>query len=483
MNKPLRRVAMAMMAMVLLLMGNVTYVQVIQAGELRDHPQNRRTIYDEYSHQRGQIIAGGQSVANSVETPDELKYLRTYPKGPAYAPVTGFYSASHGSNGIERAKDKILNGSDDSMALGRLSDMITGRDPAGGDVELTIDSAMQETAYQQLTSKGYQGSVVALNPKSGEILSMANAPSYDPNPLASHNRNVAAKHWKAQENAEGSPMSNRSVSEIYPPGSTFKLITTAAALDSGYQPNSPVTRDSSITLPNTNTQLPNYGGNTCKGGTLTEALAHSCNTAFAEVAGKVGADKLRETAGKFGFGKDLQIPMEVAKSDLGPMSDPASLYQSGIGQRDVRVTPMQNAMMAAAIANDGKLMKPQLVKSTRAPDMEVMDQLQPEQMSQAVSANAARQIKDMMLQSEKYTKGSGKISGVDIASKTGTAQHGDEGDKPHGWYVAFAPAEDPQIAVAVIVENGGDEGAEATGGSIAAPIGREVIRAGLQGGG
>jgi len=483
MNKPLRRVALAMMAMVLLLMGNVTYVQVIQAGELRDQPDNLRTLYDEYSHQRGQIIAGGQSLANSVETKDDLKYLRTYPKGPVYAPVTGFYSSSYGSNGIERAEDSILNGSDDSMAFGRLSDMITGRTPSGGDVELTINPAMQEIAYQQLTSKGYQGSVVALNPKTGEILSMVNSPSYDPNPLASHDRNVAAEHWKAQEEATGSPMSNRAVSEIYPPGSTFKLITTAAALDSGYTPDSQVQTASSIMLPNSTTPLPNYGNKECKGGTLTEALAHSCNTAFAEIAGRVGADKLRETAAKFGFGQNLQMPMTAAKSDLGPMSDPASLYQSGIGQRDVRVTPLQNAMMAAAIANQGKLMKPQLVKSTRAPDMEVIDELHPEQLSQATSAGAARQIKDMMLKSEQYTKGSGKISGVDIASKTGTAQHGDAADKPHGWYVAFAPAEDPKIAVAVIVENGGDEGAEATGGSIAAPIGREVIRAGLQGGG
>lgn len=483
MNKPLRRVALAMMAMMLLLMANVTYVQVIQADDLRHGPGNGRTQRAEYAKQRGQIIAGGQSLANSVETGDELKFQRTYPNGPLYAPVTGFDSPTYGSNGIERAMDSILNGSDDSLAFNRLSDMITGRAPAGGDVELTIDPAMQKVAYDELTSKGFQGSVVALNPKTGEILSMVNSPSYDPSPLASHDNNVAAEHWQAMENADGSPMSNRSVSEIYPPGSTFKLITTAAALDDGYQPNSTVTDAASITLPGTSTKLPNYGGNTCKGNTLTEALAHSCNTAFAEIAGKVGADKLRETAAKFGFSNDLQIPMTVAKSDLGPMSDDASLYQSGIGQRDVRVTPMQNAMMAAAIANGGKLMKPQLVKSTRAPDMEVIDELKPEQMSQAVSSTVADQIRAMMLKSEQYTKGSGKISGIDIASKTGTAQHGDAADKPHGWYVAFAPAEDPKIAVAVIVENGGDEGAEATGGSLAAPIGREVIRAGLQGGG
>lgn len=483
MNKPLRRVALAMMAMVLLLMGNTTYVQVIQADSLREDTRNKRTMFEEYSKPRGQIIAGGESLANSVPNEGELKYKREYPKGPAFAPVTGFDSPWYGSNGIERAHDDILNGSADSMKFGQLSDMVTGKDPKGGSVELTVNPAMQQVAYDQLTSKGYQGSVVALNPSSGEILAMANAPSYDPNKLAVPDSDKVAANWKALENDKTDPMSNRSVSESYPPGSVFKLITTAAAMESGYNPNSQVESAASIMLPNSNTPLPNYGGKACSGSTLTAALAHSCNTAFAKIAGEVGAEKMRETSAKFGIGQDLRIPMTTAKSDLGPMSNDAAVYQSGIGQRDVRVTPMQNAMMASVIANNGKLMKPELVKNTQGPDKSIIDEFTPEQMSQAMSPDAAKSVREMMIASEQNTKGSGKISGIKIASKTGTAQHGDAEDKPHGWYVAFAPAENPQIAVAVLVENGGDEGAEATGGSIAAPIGREVIRAGLQGGG
>ncbi|QIZ35296.1 penicillin-binding protein 2 [Saccharopolyspora sp. ASAGF58] len=484
MNKPLRRVALAMMVMVVLLMGNATYVQVIQADELRDHPLNRRTMYEENSRERGQIIAGGQSLASSMPIEhDRYAFQRTYPNGPLYAPVTGFYSFFYGSNGVERAEDKILNGTDDSLAFGQLSDMITGNKPRGGSVELTIKPAIQQVAYEQLTKQGFHGSVVALDPKTGKVLAMVNAPSYDPNVLATTNNNDAAAEWKKLNDNSDAPMSNRAVSEIYPPGSTFKLITTAAALQNGYNPNSQVEAAASITLPGTNTQLPNYGSKTCAGNTLTQALAHSCNTAFAKIAGEVGPEKMRETAAAFGFGQDLAIPMNVAKSDLGPMADTPSLYQSGIGQRDVRVTPLQNAMMAAAIANDGKLMKPQLVEATRSPDMAELSSFQSEEMNQAVSPGVARMIRDMMIQSEKNTKGGGKISGIEIASKTGTAQHGDVKDQPHGWYVAFAPAENPTIAVAVIVENGGDEGTEATGGSIAAPIGREVIRAGLQGGG
>ncbi|MER7010483.1 penicillin-binding protein 2 [Saccharopolyspora sp. NPDC000359] len=485
MNKPLRRVALAMMAMVVLLMGNATYVQVIQADELNEDGRNVRTRYERYARERGQIIAEGQSLASSQRTEDQLfKYQRSYSNGPVYAPVTGFYSFHYGSNGVERAEDSILDGTDDSLAFRRLSDLVTGNSPRGGSVELTVRPAMQQVAYEQLTKQGYQGSVVALDPKTGEILAMVNAPSYDPNLLASTDNNEVAERWNELNEADGNPMANRSVSEIYPPGSTFKLITTAAALQNGYKPNSKVETAARIPLPGTaSATLPNYGSTTCKGDTLTEAVAYSCNTAFAKIAGELGPDKLRETAAAFGFGDELKIPMSVAKSDLGAMSDQAALYQSGIGQRDVRVTPMQNAMMAAAIANDGKLMKPQLVKATRGPDMSELDSFQPEEMKQSVSPDVAHMLREMMIQSEKHTKGSGKISNVQIASKTGTAQHGDPGDKPHGWYVAFAPAENPTIAVAVIVENGGDEGAEATGGSIAAPIGREVIRAGLQGGG
>ena len=484
MNKPLRRVALAMMAMIVLLLGNMTYIQVIQADQLHDDSRNKRSQYEEYEKPRGQIIAGGESIANSVPTEDQnLKFLRQYPKGPAFAPVSGYHSAFYGSNGIENAQNKILNGTDDSMKFGQLSDLITGKGEQGGNVNLTIQPEVQQTAYDELTKRGFQGSVVALNPSNGKILGMANAPSYDPNALASHWAPEAQENWQKLENTEGSPMTNRAISEIYPPGSSFKLITGAAALQNGYNPQSKITQDAQINLPGTSTPLPNYGNQRCKGDTLTDAMAHSCNTAFADIAGKVGADKLRQTAAAFGFEQDLQVPMTAAKSTTGPMSDAPSLYQSGIGQRDVRVTPMQNAMMASAIANDGKLMKPQMVENTQTANKSIVDEFKPQELNQAVAPDVAHSIRDMMLQSEKYTVGEGKIKDVPIASKTGTAQHGDSADKPHGWYVAFAPAEHPQIAVAVIVENGGDQGTDATGGKVAAPIGRSVIRAGLQGGG
>ncbi|WP_438388524.1 peptidoglycan D,D-transpeptidase FtsI family protein [Actinopolyspora saharensis] len=487
MNKPLRRVAMAMMAMIVLLLANATYVQVIRADELRSQSDNQRRLYQEYSTPRGQLIADGKLLASSEPTGEErFQYERKYANGPAFAPATGFYSFIYGSKGVERAENEVLNGNADSLAFNRLQGMLTGQEKKGGNVELTLNPEMQRTAYQQLAGDRVRGSVVALNPQDGSILAMANAPSYDPNKFAGQSRDKQVEAWNELENAPGDPMVNRATSTLYPPGSTFKLITAAAALESGkYDYGTQVTAAPSIDLPKSNATLPNYGNSTC--GTmptapLWEAMARSCNTAFAEVAGDVGEEKLRETARSFGFGEDLNVPMNVANSSLGEINGPAPLYQTGIGQRDVRMTPMQNAMVAAAIANDGKMMKPHLVDKTLAPDMSVLDRTEPEQMSQAVPGDVAHTIRDMMVKAEQHAGDEGKISGVQIASKTGTAQHG-SGKDPHGWYVAFAPAENPQIAVAAVVEDGGNVGANATGSKIAAPVARAVIRAGLQGGG
>ncbi|WP_026449375.1 peptidoglycan D,D-transpeptidase FtsI family protein [Actinopolyspora mortivallis] len=487
MNKPLRRVATAMMAMIVLLLANATYVQVIRADELRSQPGNKRTLYAEYSTPRGQLIADGKLIAGSEPTGDkQFKYKRVYSDGPVYAPATGYYSFIYGSSGVENAEREVLNGNADSLALNRLRGMLTGRDKQGGNVELTLDPRMQRTAYQQLADDGVRGSVVALNPSNGEILAMASSPSYDPNRLATLSSEKQQQAWEELSDAPHDPMINRATSTLYPPGSTFKLITAAAALETGdYDYDTPVTAASSIELPNSDATLPNYGNSTCGSmptAPLWEAMARSCNTAFAEIAGDVGEEKLRETAREFGFGQKINIPMSVAPSSLGEIEGPAPLYQTGIGQRDVRMTPMQNAMVAAAIANDGELMKPHLVSKTLAPDMSVLERTEPERMGQAVPEDISHTIRDMMVKAEQYAGDEGKITGVQIASKTGTAQHG-EGKDPHGWYVAFAPAENPKIAVAAVVEDGGNVGANATGSKIAAPVARAVIRAGLQGGG
>src|SRR5690606_31426607 len=223
-NTPVRRVAIAVMVMVLLLMGNLTYVQVVQAGDYRSAPRNQRVLLAEYSRKRGPLSAEGQSLASSTETDDRLRYPRQYSDGPVYAPVTGYYSITYSSSGVERAADAVLNGSDDRLFARRLSDLITGRDPSGGNVVLTLDPAVQRAAYEQLTERGYTGAVVALRPQTGEILAMVSTPSYDPNRLASHDADERMAAWQEFNEADPPVLTNRAISETYPPGSTFKLI-------------------------------------------------------------------------------------------------------------------------------------------------------------------------------------------------------------------------------------------------------------------
>jgi peptidoglycan glycosyltransferase len=477
------------MAMIVLLLANTTYIQVVNADTYRTDPRNRRVLLDEYSRQRGQLIAGGLPVARSEETGGALRFTRTYLDGPVYAPVTGYYSLQYGAGGTEQSMDSVLNGSDGRLFVRRLSDLITGRDPSGGNVELTINPIVQQTAYDQLTRHGYTGAVVAIKPSTGEILAMASTPSYDPNQLAAHDGKQQETAWSKDTSPDnGSPLTNRAVQSIYPPGSTFKLVVSAAALEDGKAtPDTPLTAASSLQLQNTSTLLRNFANESCGGGqtaTLTEALVHSCNAAFAQLAGMVGEQDLRKQAEAFGVGQQgLTIPIPVAPSTLGALPDVAALQQSGIGQRDVALTPLQDAMIAATIANGGVRMKPQLVRNILAPDLSVIDGFQPEQADTAMSGTTASKVRDMMVAAENSYRNEGKIKGVSIAAKTGTAEHGADpkNTPPHGWYVAFAPADNPQVAVAVLVENGGNEGLEATGGSLAAPIGRAVIGAALQG--
>lgn len=489
MNAPLRKVALALMGMIVLLLANATYIQMFTADEYRSDPRNRRVLLNEYSRERGQIIAGGLALASSVPTGGELQFQRVYREGPQNAPLTGYYSLRYGAGGMENAMNSVLNGSDARLFVRRLSDLITGRDPRGGHVVLTVDPAVQQVAYQQLASRDYAGAVVALDPDTGAVIAMASTPSYDPNRLASFDAETQQQAWEDFTSDENNvPLTNRAIGAIYPPGSTFKLVTAAAALETGVAtPETQLTAAPSIILEGTSTELDNYGGNRCGSGAtapLREALARSCNTAFAQLAAMVGEDALREQAQQFGIGQqDLRIPLRVAPSTIGEIPSVAALQISGIGQFDVALTPLQNAVIAATIANDGIRMVPEMVRTILAPDFSVIDEFEPQRAGRAISALTAEQLTQMMIESEEFSGGEGQISGVTIASKTGTSEHGTDPETtpPHVWYVAFAPAEDPEVAVAVLVENGGDGSLDATGASVAAPIGRAVIAAALRG--
>ncbi|MGH3628954.1 MAG: peptidoglycan D,D-transpeptidase FtsI family protein [Sciscionella sp.] len=493
MNNALRRAGLAMIVLTVLLLANLSYVQVVEAGKLRANPHNQLTRLADYNRNRGEIVDSSGNVILAKDVPDngQPRYQRRYPAGDAYSTVTGYDSLLYGTRGIERSENSVLDGTDDSLFVQRMSDLITGRDANGGQVQLTIDPRVQKALYNSMTSRHYVGGAVAIQPSTGAILGMVSTPSYDPNPLASHSSTTQQKAWQKLLADKNKPLLNRAIGELEPPGSTFKLIDSSVALTNGYTEQSKLTAARQITLPGTNTTFTNDADQTCpdsRGGkvTMKTALAYSCNTAFATLTGALGTQKLRDMAGRYGVGEQkLRVPLPVAASTLGPIPDKAALYQSAIGQRDVKFTPLQDAMITATIANGGVRMQPQLLKRILGPDLSVVKNVAPSKAADVIPASVAKKITDMMLASEKYTVGGGKRPGLAIASKTGTAEVGvhPKSTPPVCWYTAFAPAANPQIAVAVMVDDGGGKGPGAFGSTVSAVVGRAAINAYLPQGG
>jgi peptidoglycan glycosyltransferase len=476
-NAPLRRVAISVLVLFTLLIVNVNVIQVVRSDELRSDGRNTRVLVEEYDSERGSIVAGGTEIANSVPTDDALTYLRQYANGPVFAPVTGYYSLVYGNAQMERAADDVLSGEDARLFTRRLADLFTGRDPSGGDVVLTLDPAVQEAAMAGL--KGVTGAVVALDPSTGAVLGMASTPTYDPNQLSSHDPAAIRAYADQLGSQQIDPRLNRAINARYSPGSIFKVVVSAAALSSGqYTPDTVIPAPQELVLPGTRTALENFGGSACDPSgrqSLIDALTISCNTAFAQLGIDLGEDRVRKMAEAFGIDdKGMKIPLTVDGSTIGEIQNDAELGVSSIGQQDVQLTPLQAAMIASAVADDGTLMRPYLVDQVRAPDLSVIDQTDPEELSQPVSAEVAGQLTEMM--TSVVENGSGRrarIPGVTVAGKTGTAENA---GPDHNWFIGFAPADDPQIAVAVFVANGGG-----TGGDVSAPIARDVMQAYLDG--
>ena len=484
MNTPLRRLATVVVVMFVVLLGGVTWVQFGQASALNNDPRNVRTLYREFGKPRGPIVVAGQAIASSTASADAFGYQRSYANGPLYSSVTGFYSVVNGTLGLEAAENDVLTGTADSLFLQRLQDLITGKQPQGSAVELTINPAAQQAAWDALGDQ--RGAVVAIDPSTGAILALVSKPGYDPTTLASHDTAAAGAAYQALLAADGNPLLTKATKETYAPGSTFKLITAAAALESGsYTPDTSIPSPTVLPLPQTSATITNFGGESCGNGTdttLADALRISCNTAFAQLGLTLGADALAAQAAKFGFDDGgLTIPMSVAKSIFPKGLNAPKTAQSAIGQFSVVATPLQMAMVSAAIANGGKLMTPYLVQTVRTANLDVVSQASPSVLSTAVSPTTAAALRDMMVGVvDNGTGTAAKISGVQVAGKTGTAQTTDQ-TPPHAWFTAFAPAAAPKVAVAVIVEHGGNLGNEATGGKVAAPIAKAVIEAVLGG--
>ncbi len=482
MNKELRRVSIVVLIMFLALFGSSTVIQVFQQNALKSDSRNSRQFYASFNTQRGAILVDGQPIAQSVPSQDAYKYQRVYTNGPLYSAVTGYYTLNQGLTGIEAAENTDLSGNSGDQFFDRVNAVVTGQAPQGASVSLTLDAKVQQAAYDALGN--YQGAVIAMDPKTGAILAMVSKPDFDPNTLAGHDTKQVVSTYKQLLADPDDPLINRTIAgKLDPPGSTFKLVVASAAFANGYTPDSTFPNPGRYQLTGTNTFITNSEGGSCGGGdtaSIKLALQLSCNIPFAELGGALGYDKVSSQAQAFGFGDDdLQIPMKVTPSVYPQTTSPDRQELSSFGQGDDRASPLQMAMVSAAIANGGRLMKPNLVQAITNPDLTTKQTFTPEEYGQPVSSDIAATMTQLMINNvDNGAASNARISGVEVAGKTGTAQNGANNQLPYTlWFTGFAPADDPQVAVAVVVQNGGGIGKAGFGNTLAAPIAKKVIEA------
>ncbi|MFG2527882.1 peptidoglycan D,D-transpeptidase FtsI family protein [Streptomyces sp. NPDC048516] len=483
MNKPLRRASIFCLSLIVALMGWATWIQGAKAGEYKEDPHNPRVAIGKYAAPLGNILVGGEPVTGSAATSSTLKYKRTYQDGRLYAPVTGFTSQIFGHNQLESLYGDVLDGSD--SRLQSPADALTRTRAKGGDVATTIDPAVQKAGYRALDGK--KGAAVAMDPATGRILGMVSTPSYDPGKFAGSD-GADQKAWKQMSADPDHPEVNRALRQPLPPGSTFKLVVAAAALENGLYSSvdEPTHSPDPYTLPHTRTKLTNENrAAPCKNADIRTALQYSCNTVFAKMAVDLGKDKVKAQAEKFGFNDEkVDTPVRAGKSVYPSDMDEAQTALSGIGQFDDQATPLQMAMVSSALANGGELKKPQMVdKLTDGGGNNVQD-FGPATYGdgQAVSAHTARQLKSAMQTVVDKGTGSGaKIGQLTVGGKTGTAQHGvDNSGTPYAWFVSYAEdGKGHRVAVAVMVEDGHAARNEVSGNGLAAPAARAMMKAAL----
>ncbi|MEY9927119.1 peptidoglycan glycosyltransferase [Catenulispora sp. GP43] len=488
MNQPIRRVALFCFLLIASLLVSSNYLQVVNADSYKARAGNQRTLLDAFAYPRGKILtADGTVIADSVPSGGlSYKYQRTYPLKSDYANVTGWKSIGYGSRDIESVLDGYLAGTDSSESVANFMDTLTGKSKKGGDVQLTLQNAVQQAAIKGLN--GRSGSVVALDPTTGAILAMYSNPTFDPNGIASNDGDTSSAAGKALESQKDKPDLNHAIQENYPPGSVFKIVTAAAALDSGqFTETGPTGADpNSYSVPGSGYNLPNEDG-PCPGTDLKTALAQSCNSVYGFVGAKLGSQVMSSYASKFGFNDpSLKIPLAVAQSNFPSVasigSNTLGLAQDSIGQGDTQVTPLQAAMIAASVANGGTIMQPYLVDKETAPNGHVTYKGSDHQheLSQAMSPATAATLDDMM--QNVVANGTAQhagIPGIHMGAKTGTAQRG-QGQNPLAWFVCYGSANGKKVAVAVMVEsNDPSIRSDISGVGFAGPTAQAVLKAAL----
>lgn len=496
MDRAIRRLALVMGVLFVVLFAQLNHLQVFAARDLVAHPGNeQRRIIQDYAVDRGEIFARDRStkLAESRPTRGRLKFLRVYPEPELYGHITGFHSLVFGATRLEDSYGDYLSAQAPELLGSNLNDDILNRPRRGADVITTIDPELQRIAFDQLrlavgeASEQGAGGLAAMDPRTGEVLALVSLPPYDANRLSSHDPEAIREEMeRLRPNDLDSPLISNATDQIFAPGSTFKIIDVAAALEAGLTARTLFDNPQELELPQTTETLENFGGRHCAGGaeqiTLEQAFIESCNVTFGELGLRLGEERLSAQSRAFGFATGVPFDIRFAE---GRFPDPEFFVDrrpavafSAIGQQDVAANPLQMAMVASAVANGGDLLVPRLVREIRDPTGTTIREIGPESIGPAMSPeNAAELTRMMTLVVEQGTGSAAQIPGVAVAGKTGTAQTS-TGD-PHAWFVGFAPADNPTIAVAVVVLNGGDLGSEATGGQIAAPVARAVMQAAL----
>jgi len=480
MTKEIRRLSIVMLFMFLSLLVATSWIQVVQADALGQTDHNTRSLMDSYEIQRGAIIAGGEPIASSVASDDEFQYQREYADSPMWSSITGFFNpALQSSTGLENALNADLSGTGASAFLSEIERIVSGQPQRGFSVEVTVDPVVQRAAYEALGD--LEGAAVAIEPSTGRILAMVSTPGYDANQIAVHSATQAENAYNALDDLKPNPLINAATNEVYPPGSTFKILVAAAAYATGeWTPESTLPNPARYTLPGSNSTVSNAWGGTCGSGdtvTIADAVKLSCNIPMAELAVELGSQTIFEMAEKFGFNQELQTPLNTTASSYPRALDGAQTALTGFGQGQVTATALQVAMISAGLANDGLVMKPRLVDAVIGNDLSTVREYANEEFGRAVDAEDADDVTAAMVASVTDGAAQGaRIDGIDVAGKTGTAEN--DGDEPYTlWFTGFAPADDPQVAVAVVVDNGGGMGQSGSGDTLAAPIAKRIIEA------
>jgi peptidoglycan glycosyltransferase len=502
MERRIRRLGIALVLLFTVLFGQLAYVQVFAADDIKNNPANfSRQLIAEYNVQRGKILtADGLVLAESVPAPggSRYRYERRYPQGDLYGYITGFYSRIYGRSALEQSMNSYLTGEAPELALSTFTDLFLGREKRGGNIFVTVDPNLQEVARTALGAN--EGAVVAMDPRTGDILALYSTPGFDPSDLSSGSDAEMRQTWKRLNADPDKPLLALSHQELFLPGSSFKIVTASAGLENGFGPQSPWPNPHRLTLPLTNEQLQNFGDDHCNGGssqiTMIEAFEESCNVTFAEVGLRVGAQRLAAQARAYGLCGtlpperttcdrqliDFELPFQNGRfpePEYFERNDPLLAF-SAIGLDNDLVNPLQMALMASAVANGGVMPQPRIVAEVRDSQGRVAREFGVRTVRRAITGSTATTLTQMMI--AVVNNGSGyraAIPGIQVAGKTGTATNG-EGRAPNAWFTAFAPAHAPRIAVSVIVLDGGNLGSEATGGQVAAPIVRAVIEAYLR---